>query len=187
MISLVDGAVRPYDLAVIIDPVDKGAECAGDIDCSEHTLIIQKAMGLKWSAVTIVVTHDLAVIVDPKSKAPTNGAGGIKCDEHTLVMQKAVKPKRARATSAVIPHDLAVIIDPNGIGVIYAATPLGISIVVKVYEASWAATRVLSRTLRDSTADSRERRMGGPLSVHGGRVSTHRKRRANLSEWAEKV
>src|SRR5882724_7546228 len=45
----------------------------------------------------------------------------------------------------------------------------GTSIMVTVYEAAWAAIRVLSRTLRDSTADSRERRMGGPLSVEGGR------------------
>jgi hypothetical protein len=33
---------------------------------------------------------------------------------------------------------------------------------VKVYEASWAATRGLSRTLRDNTADNNERCMVDP-------------------------
>jgi hypothetical protein len=39
--------------------------------------------------------------------------------------------------------------------------------VVKVYDAAWAETRVLNRTLRDSTADSSVRCMGNPPSVHG--------------------
>jgi len=68
-----------------------------------------------------------------------------------------------------------------------ATTTVGTSIMVTVYEAAWAAIRVLSRTLRDSTADSRERRMGGLFLLRGVGVSTHRRRGANLSDWGEKV
>src|SRR6266850_3326204 len=64
---------------------------------------------------------------------------------------------------------------------------LGALMVVKVYKGAWAATSVLSRTHRASTANNRERRMGGPLSVHGGRVSIHRSRGASLSDWTDKV
>jgi hypothetical protein len=59
--------------------------------------------------------------------------------------------------------------------------------VVKVYEASWAETRALSRRLRDNTAGRSERRMGGPLSLRRSRVSLHRRHGVRLSEWAEKV
>src|SRR5918996_294427 len=38
---------------------------------------------------------------------------------------------------------------------------------------AWAAVRALSRMLRDSRADSSARCIGGPPSVHGGRIRTH--------------
>src|SRR4051794_16039375 len=72
-----------------------------------------------------------------------------------------------------------------------AAVPMapekGASMVVKVYEASWAATRGLSRTLKDSTANSSARCMGGPPSGQEDRVGIHRRRGVNLSNSAEKV